>query len=70
MPAYKNQFGRPDHHDHDILDQASKKVGTLRVKPGNILWKPANQQRFHAVTLGVFSEWIASGASGSKLVKK
>jgi len=31
MPAYKNEFGRPAHHDHEIL-RGKGKLGTLRVK--------------------------------------
>ena len=51
MPAYKNQFVRPDHYDHEILcsNGAKPKVGTIRVKPGGILWKPVGQQRFYSV---------------------
>jgi len=58
MPTYKNQFARPKYYDHEILDEDAKKIGTLRVKPGNILWKPKGQQKFYSVSLDNFREWI------------
>lgn len=58
MPTYKNQFGRPSFYDHDILDDSGKKVGTVRVKPSTIAWKPSNKQKFHSVALAEFEKWI------------
>lgn len=64
MPAYKNEFGRPAHYDHDIR-RANRKLGTLRVKPGGLLWKPKGQQKFYSVSLEQFEKWITSSAAGA-----
>ncbi len=64
MPAYKNEFARPDHYEHEILSDG-KKVGTLRVKPGGILWKPSGQHRFYSVNLERFADWITASATGA-----
>lgn len=44
MPTYSKQFGRPEYYDHEIQDieDDNKKIGTIRVKPVSVLWKPAN----------------------------
>ncbi len=57
MPAYKNEFARPDHYEHEIITDG-KKIGTLRVKPVGLLWKPAGQQKYYSVTLEQFTGWI------------
>ena len=67
MPAYKNEFGRPAHYDHEILC-ATGKLGTLRVKPGGLLWKPKGQQKFYSVSLEQFKEWITNPATGARRI--
>ena len=59
MPKYINQFSRPDHYDHTILDDQDKVVGTLRFKPSSVLWAPTNSRKFFAVPLDKFTAWIA-----------
>jgi hypothetical protein len=66
----KNKFAGPDHYEHEIHDENDKKVGTLRVKPSGILWKPVDKQKFHAVKLDKFIDWITDPATGAKLAKK
>lgn len=47
MPASVNEFVAPDHHDHEIADEkTSAQVGTLRIKPSSILWKPKGAHQF------------------------
>ncbi len=58
MPKYTKQFARPDHYDHDILDDQDKKIGTLRVKPTGVHWKPVSAQKFFSVPLDKFTKWI------------
>ncbi len=58
MPRYNNSFAQPAYHDHTINDADGKKIGTLRVKPSGVLWKPANQQKFFSVSLDEFRPWI------------
>lgn len=69
MPKYKNEFSRPDHYDHEILGKSDgKKIGTLRVKPIGLLWKPANQQDFLSVTLDQFTAWIEDPNTKAKKI--
>ncbi len=44
-------------------------IGTIRVKPSTILWKPAGQQKFYAVTLDTFAKWITSAGANAERVK-
>jgi hypothetical protein len=69
MPKYMNQFARPVHYDHDILDENDKKVGTLRVKPTSVLWKPAHARKFFNVSLDRFADWISDPATKARQTK-
>lgn len=40
MPLYKNSFRTPDYYEETIIDEDETVVGTIRVKPVSILWKP------------------------------
>ena len=67
MPASVNKFSEPDHYDHDFANvDDGTKVGTLRVKPSSILWKPKSAHQFHSASLEEFQEWIKT----KKQVKK
>ncbi|OYX46175.1 MAG: hypothetical protein B7Y90_16660 [Alphaproteobacteria bacterium 32-64-14] len=65
MPAAKYQFKEPEHHEI-VID----KVGTLRIKPSTILWKPAGKHDFLSVSVDAFGEWMCGDASGAKKVSK
>ena len=69
MPAYKNQFGRPKYYDHEILNEKGNKIGTLRVKPTGVLWKPRSQQKFYGVPLDKFKGWITDSATEASRTK-
>ena len=65
MPSYKNEFGRPSLYDHDIVDEDGK-VGTIRVKPSGIAWKPKNGQKFYSISLTKFADWIMENGRKTK----
>ena len=67
MPTYKNEFSRPDHYEHEIQSDG-KKIGTLRVKPGGLLWKPVGQHKFYSVSLDQFQTWIIHPETNAKRV--
>lgn len=46
-----------------------RKIGTLRVKPVAVLWKPANEQKFYSVSLDWFSKWITDPKTEAKRTK-
>lgn len=60
MPDYLKKFQEPDYYDHEIVtnDDKRSKIGTLRVKPVSILWKPKGAQRFRAASLEEFQTWM------------
>ena len=61
MPASVNKFAAPDHYEHEFEDAANGgKVGTLRIKPSSILWKPKGAHKFHSVSLDDFVGWMTS----------
>ena len=42
-----------------VVDEDNKVVGTIRIKPNAILWKPrAGKKDFYAVPLQKFADWI------------
>ena len=70
MPKYNNAWIGNTAYDHEIAGPDDKKLGTLRVKPTGIGWKPANARQFHSVSLAKLTAWITDkGASGSRLTK-
>jgi hypothetical protein len=59
MPTSVNKFAEPDHYDHEFAEEKTgNKVGTLRIKPSSILWKPKGAHQFHSVSLADFGEWM------------
>ena len=68
MPKSKNEFKRQDAVDLDIVSAENRTaVGSLRIKPSSILWKPSREQQYYIISLDKFSEWIK--ANGKKVVK-
>lgn len=68
MPMYNNKFKSVDHIEETVIDKDGGVIGTIRVKPSSILWKPKNKRKFYSVSLDFFSEWITSQAAGAKEV--
>ena len=66
MPTYTKQFGRPKYYDHEILKMDGAKIGTLRIKPTGVLWKPKNVREFYSVSLDQFIQWITGKESGAR----
>lgn len=59
MPGYKNSFTSPTYIEETILNSGNGKIGTIRVKPSSILWRPKGKGKFFAVPLDKFQEWIS-----------
>lgn len=71
MPRYLNSFKSPDHREETIVViETGAVVGTIRVKPSSLLWKPTGQHKFYAVSLDKFTSWITDADTGAKRVKK
>ena len=58
VPTYINRFQSPSYIEETILDENDDVIGTVRLKPSTILWKPKNARKFHSVKLEKFIEWI------------
>jgi hypothetical protein len=66
MPKYNNSFRSPGHIEERIVDGEGSVIGTIRVKPSSVLWKPTNARKFHSVSLKKFTDWIEDPATGAK----
>ncbi len=69
MPGYKNYFAFPDHQDFVIKDENGRIVGTLRVKPSGLSWKPKSSQQFYTVSLDQFNDWVTDPQTNAKRTK-
>ena len=58
MPEYKNSFRAPAYYEEVIIDEEGSVVGTIRIKPSSVLWKPKNAQKYFSVKLEKLTEWI------------
>lgn len=70
MPAYTNKFEQPQHMQGKILGPAGRLVGTMRIKPSSVLWKPSGAHDFYAVPLDRFTEWIKSPKTQAERVDR
>lgn len=66
MPDYNNKFKSPANVTEIIVDaKSSVTIGTIRVKPSGVLWKPKGQQKFYSVNLAKFTDWITNATTGA-----
>jgi len=66
MPEYKNKFGSPSYIEETVYSNDGGTIGTIRIKPSSVLWKPSGQRRYYAVTLDEFSGWITAEGTGAR----
>ena len=65
MPKYNNSFRSPTYIEETILNEQGI-VGTVRVKPSGILWRPKGAQKFYAISLDKFTQWISDQKTAAK----
>jgi len=53
-----NSFRPRKFEDHEIVDDKSKVVGHIRVKPSGILWSPKNGKDWYGISLSEFSSYM------------
>jgi hypothetical protein len=62
MPASRYKFLEQEAYDHEIGNaETGAAVGTLRVKPSTVLWKPKGAKGktpWFSVDLDELTEWI------------
>ena len=70
MPRYLNQFASPTFIEETVLDQTGGVVGTVRLKPSSVLWRPLGQHKFYSVSLDAFAKWITDPKTKATRPKK
>lgn len=68
MPKYVNSFASPSYIEETIVNDSGV-VGTIRIKPSGVLWKPKGAQKYFAVPVDDFAAWITSPATGASKTK-
>ena len=58
MPRYTNRFRAPAYFEQIIEDETGIVVGTIRVKPSSVMWKPRNARKYYSVPVQKFAAWI------------
>lgn len=53
-----NSFRPRKFEDHEIVDDANKVVGHVRVKPSGVLWSPKNGKDWYGVSLKDFAAFM------------
>ena len=69
VPKYRNSFRAPTYAQHTIVDGDGKVIGTIRIKPSSIQWKPSSAKRRYAVWLEDFSAWITDARTRADRTK-
>lgn len=66
MPTYKFRFKAPEHVEQVIVNGDSNVIGTVRLKPSGISWKPKGKHKFLTVSLDEFHDWITDPATSAR----
>lgn len=61
-----NSFRPKKYEDHEIVDDNSKVVGHVRVKPSGILWSPKNGKDWYGIDLTEFSAYMVENGKKQK----
>ena len=70
MPIYNNEFTTSTYFQETIRDASTgETVGTIRIKPSSVLWKPKDQHEYYSVTLDAFAGWITSPSTGARRIE-
>ena len=69
MPEYRNSFRAPAYYEEVIINEENSVVGTIRIKPSSVLWKPKNAQKYFSVKLEKLTEWITDPDTKARKTK-
>ncbi len=70
MPNYRNHFSAPTYWEQAFYGRDGTLVGTLRVKPSSIMWRPAGSHTYYRVWLDRFADWMTAIQTRAKRVKQ
>lgn len=63
-----NSFSSSKYVEEIILDSDKRVIGTIRIKPSGILWKPSGKGSYLSVSLEVFHKWITDPNTRAKKI--
>ena len=66
MPKYRNSFRAAAFSEETVLDEKGRVIGTVRIKPVSILWKPKGTAKFYSVSLDDFVKWITDSKTKAR----
>jgi len=58
MPKYSYSFKSPAYVEQKVVNDKGVVVGTIRIKPSSVCWKPKSGKQFYSVSLDDFAAWI------------
>ena len=70
MPEYKNRLAAPAYIEQKIVSQDGEAVGTRRLKPSGLFWKPKGAQQFYRVSIDKFTVWITDPSTKAGRTKQ
>ena len=53
-----NSFKPRKYQDLEIVDDAGRMIGTIRIKPSGILWAPADAKVWYGLPLAKFAAYV------------
>ncbi len=62
----KNNFRPEKFYDFEIINEKSKIVGKIRVKPSGVLWKSKGSRDWQGVTLEKFATFMQENGTKKK----
>ena len=63
-------FKTSQYLDQTIVDENGATVGTIRLKPSGVAWKPKHAKRYYSKSLDDFQDWITSPSTKAKRIKQ
>ena len=70
MPKYTNYFASPEYTEQKVMDgNNGGALGTIRIKPSSVLWKPKNSRHCYSIPLQKFTDWITDKATKATKTK-
>jgi len=69
MPNYDYSFQSPAFMEEGIIDDGGRKIGTIRIEPVSISWKPASAREFRTVAIDEFIAWITDPETKARQTK-
>jgi len=69
MAIYDSEFTTPTYMQETIRDACTgETIGTIRIEPSSVLWKPKGQHEYYPVTLDGFASGITSPGTGARRI--